>query len=162
MHLLRKTSASNSDSLGRYQISKLRRTFSPNFEAFLNLETFINYHSIVNLYLNFVNPYTMGDLSLLDRSPVSHNLNTPEFGSNSNTCITPNIANGECQSPSILEINETPHFKHDTTVDFLNSSQNKGATNVLENKFVKIAETNHGNNKIGNKNTDPAKILKMI
>ena len=28
MHLLRKTSASNSDSLGRYQISKLRRTFT--------------------------------------------------------------------------------------------------------------------------------------
>ena len=99
--------------------------FSPNFEAFFNLETFIDCRSIVNLYLNFVNPYTMGDLSLLDRSPVSHNLNTPEFGSNSNTCTSPNIANGECQSPSILDINETPHFKH-TTDDFLNSSQNKG------------------------------------
>ena len=30
--------------------------FSPNFEAFLNLETFTDYHSIVNLYLNFVTP----------------------------------------------------------------------------------------------------------
>ena len=133
--------------------------FSPNFEAFLNLETFIDYRSIVHLYLNFVNPYTMGDLSLLDRS---HNLNTPEFGSNNNTCITPNITNGECQSPSILDINETSHFKHDTTDGFLNISQNKGATNVLENKFVKIAETNHGNNEISNENKDPAKILKMI
>ena len=94
----------------------------------------------------------MGDLSLLDRSPVSHNLNTPEFGSN--TCITPNITNGECQSPSILDINETLHFNHDATHDFLNSSQNIGATNVLENKFVKIAETNHGNNEISNENTD--------
>ena len=102
---------------------KKRSFFLPNFEAFLNLEPFINYHSIVNLYLNFVNPYTMGDLSLLDRSPVSHNLNTPEFGSNRNTCITPNIANGECQSPSTLDINEAPRFKHDTTDDFLNSSQ---------------------------------------